>query len=171
MKDSKNTNTSRDCLNCDKHFFYSSSHKRKFCSVKCANEGMNIKRGEESPLWKGEEAKYQALHAWARGNLNKPDKCESCGTTEGRIEWSNKDHKYKRKQEDWQRLCKSCHNFYDNEYFSRTKKYYYKGIEDTVRNWASFFGMSKSTLYSRMHQHKWPIERALHTPVKKYNYV
>ena len=36
-------------------------------------------------------------------------------TDEKKYEWSNKDHKYSLKREDWQRLCTSCHIKYDKQ--------------------------------------------------------
>ncbi len=65
------------------------------------------------PSWKGEKAKYQAKHIWIRNMLGNAKKCHDCGTTEGRIEWSNIDHKYRRVTEDYIQRCKSCHNIYD----------------------------------------------------------
>src|SRR3990167_4646280 len=39
----------------------------------------------------------------------------------------------------------------------------YKGIEDTLTNWANYFKQSRPTLYSRIVTWGWPIEKALFT--------
>lgn len=73
---------------------------------------------EKSHLWKGDKAKYVSIHCWVLNNYGRPLKCEVCGKEGGSsrlYNWSNKDHKYKRAREDWQRLCASCHKKYDLE--------------------------------------------------------
>jgi hypothetical protein len=60
------------------------------------------------------DIKYVAKHHRIRFDFGIDDVCEICGTTTAkRYEWSNKDHKYSEKREDWQRLCSSCHRRYD----------------------------------------------------------
>ena len=64
--------------------------------------------------WKGENASYEAIHAWVRRHRGKPQQCEHCGTTEKRMyHWANKSHEYKRDLNDWIRLCRPCHSKYD----------------------------------------------------------
>jgi len=36
----------------------------------------------KSPVWKGSNVKYGALHGWLERRLGKPSKCETCGTTD-----------------------------------------------------------------------------------------
>ena len=45
-------------------------------------------------------------------------------------------------------------------------RYSYEGVEDTVKNWAGFFGIKRTTLDARLRVYKWSIEKALFTPVK-----
>lgn len=71
---------------------------------------------EQNPAWKG--GGYDYKHDWIVRVKGKPDTCEKCGKSglKGHaIQWSNKDHKYRRIIEDWQRLCASCHKLYDNK--------------------------------------------------------
>ena len=69
---------------------------------------------ERSRKWKGDKVKYSGLHYWVRKHLGRPMKCEMCGSEkENRYEWANVDHKYKRRLEDWIRLCCRCHYAYD----------------------------------------------------------
>ena len=60
---------------------------------------------------------YGGVHDWVRANKGKPQVCEHCGKIkkEGKIEWANTDHKYKRKLEDYISLCTSCHRKYDKK--------------------------------------------------------
>lgn len=70
---------------------------------------------EKNLNWKGEEASYRSKHAWVRRYKGTPSKCEHCGRTDKKkYEWANIDHKYRRKLEDYIRLCTSCHRKYDN---------------------------------------------------------
>ena len=70
------------------------------------------------------------IHRWVEKNFVAPTKCEICEgkslAPSGRLEWSNKDHKYSKKREDWQRVCYSCHRNYDvkNKLVEYSKKAY-----------------------------------------------
>lgn len=71
--------------------------------------------GENNPCWKGDNVGYCQLHNWVKHELGKPMKCDFCGDeTKSKYEWANKSGKYKRDVTDWLRLCKKCHNRYDN---------------------------------------------------------
>ena len=73
-------------------------------------------RGEKGNGWKGDMTKPSAMHIWVESILGKPRKCEHCGsTTAKKYEWSNKEHTYLRKLEDYQRLCTRCHRLWDIE--------------------------------------------------------
>ena len=80
------------------------------------NKGLKIEqtKGEGNGMWKGENASYFAIHSWVYRTKGKPEKCIDCGKTTGRIEWSNIDHQYRRKIEDYQARCKKCHERYDD---------------------------------------------------------
>lgn len=70
--------------------------------------------GYLNPNWKGNDIKYNGLHAWVRQHLGKPSKCEHCETTEKHMyHWANISGGYKRDLTDWVRLCVSCHKKYD----------------------------------------------------------
>ncbi len=72
--------------------------------------------GENSPNWKGDSAGYHSIHIWVSKNLGKPSHCAKCDKSEGKFEWANISKEYKRDLSDWVRLCKSCHNIYDDVY-------------------------------------------------------
>ena len=68
--------------------------------------------GKDHPKWKGDKAKYSAIHMWIRSHKPKPKKCEHCKKIK-KLEWANKSRKYKRTFKDWLALCKHCHTKYD----------------------------------------------------------
>ncbi len=86
-------------------------------------KGQNL--GERNPNWIGDNVGYFGLHDWVRFRLGKAKVCEFCGKSEGRIEWANKSHEYKRDISDWLELCKKCHIYYDLNY----------GWGDATRRW------------------------------------
>lgn len=72
--------------------------------------------GEKNGLWKGDKAKYRAIHTWIERQLGKPRFCEDCGNREKghrHYHWANIDHNYKRITTDWRRLCAKCHQAFD----------------------------------------------------------
>lgn len=72
-------------------------------------------REEDSPHWKGDDIGYPGIHLWIHRVLGKPKICEHCGATakERKLQWANKDHKYRRNLKDWMGLCVPCHKKYD----------------------------------------------------------
>jgi len=74
---------------------------------------------ENHPKWKGDGVSYSALHIWIKRHKGKPKKCIKCGKInkkKGDVHWSNIDHKYKRKLEDYKALCPKCHKKWDLEH-------------------------------------------------------
>lgn len=113
----------RNCANCKKDFQWvrGMSFTKKNCSAECHSEFMASKRyGKNNPAWKGKKATVGSIHCWVRDNFTRTNICERCNK-KGNTDWSNKDHSYKRKKEDWQELCRSCHQFYDYENGLRKK--------------------------------------------------
>jgi hypothetical protein len=70
---------------------------------------------EKHHLWKETGYGYSAVHNWVRKYMGKAIKCEECGRTDGRIEWANISHEYKREKEDYKQLCHKCHCKYDRQ--------------------------------------------------------
>lgn len=67
-------------------------------------------QGQENGMWKGERASYAAVHIWVNNHFGRPQKCESCNTTENRMyHWANLSGTYSRERSDWLRLCVPCH--------------------------------------------------------------
>jgi hypothetical protein len=68
----------------------------------------------KSWAWKGDKAKYSAIHTWVREQLGKPQECKICGNILAKkFEWINVNHKYQRNLDDYIRMCTSCHRKYD----------------------------------------------------------
>ena len=85
----------------------------------CKINSSSFKKGqyikEKNTNWKGDDVGYQGVHAWVRRKKGRPKICEHCGKTTGKIEWANKDHKYRRNLADYFSLCVSCHKKYDRK--------------------------------------------------------
>lgn len=78
-------------------------------------KGLEQLTGENNAGWRGDQVGYYALHDWVARHRDKTGKCEHCGTTEKRTEWSNVSFEYRRDLNDWQELCHQCHFQYDRE--------------------------------------------------------
>ena len=64
--------------------------------------------------WKGDNIGYAGLHTWVRRTLGTPQTCVFCHKFGKRkYHWSNISGKYKRRVDDWQRLCVPCHSKFD----------------------------------------------------------
>ncbi len=72
-------------------------------------------KSERSPLWKGNRAKYKAIHMWVGRHKGKAisHQCTYCDNKA--VQWSNIDHKYKRDLDDYVPVCKKCHVAHDSK--------------------------------------------------------
>lgn len=72
-------------------------------------------REEKSQHWKGDKVGYCGVHDWLTRQFGQPKNCEQCNTndTNTRYEWANISGNYKRDRNDFKRLCKKCHNDFD----------------------------------------------------------
>ncbi len=93
-----------------KGVFHTEGHKRRLSAIL----KQSVRRGSDSPYWKGDGVGYIRLHEWVYEQMGQPSHCEKCGTTEGNFEWANKSREYRRVLSDWIRLCKPCHFRYDD---------------------------------------------------------
>jgi hypothetical protein len=67
------------------------------------------KIGEKNPIWKGDNVKYRALHAWLERNKHHTKNCERCHKKK-KLCLANISGNYKRDINDYEWLCYSCHN-------------------------------------------------------------
>ena len=77
--------------------------------------------GPLNPCWKGDAAKYQALHLRVESRRGKPKLCSRCGEQEPavRYEWANLTGNYA-DVNDYERMCVYCHRRFDAERRART---------------------------------------------------
>jgi hypothetical protein len=98
----------------------SEAHKGKESPLKGKHVLLNTGRTHFKPgstpwNYKEDNLSYQAIHNWIRRMLGKPIFCEGCGSEDSiKYEWANISGKYKRELSDWTRLCKRCHNVFDD---------------------------------------------------------
>lgn len=103
------------CKNCNKGFNWvrAMGAYTMNCSPKCHSEWMSKKRVTVgNPNWKGNKASKLGIHRWINRNFPRLNICSAC-KKKGSTDYSNKYHTYKRLIEDWQELCRSCHQKYD----------------------------------------------------------
>jgi len=89
------------CEGCGKESLFKDPRSR-FCSQSC---GLS---GERSYLWKGDAVGTDALHAYMRKHISKPEFCEHCKEVPPK-DLANKSGEYKRDVSDWEWLCRRCH--------------------------------------------------------------
>ena len=86
------------------------------------SEEMKIRQlGKNNPMWKGDSVGEKGVHSWIVSKLGKA-KEHKCKCGKQAQHWSNKDHSYKRKLEDYTAMCASCHMRYDYKYNNRTRR-------------------------------------------------
>lgn len=70
---------------------------------------MSGRTEEKSPVWKGDNVGYRALHDWVVSRLGKADGCTNDPQhSASYFHWANISGEYKRDLEDWQSLCPRC---------------------------------------------------------------
>ncbi len=75
------------------------------------------KTGDKNPMWKGNKVSYSTLHQWVRRHILHLDICQNCKIKKSH-DLANKSGKYKRKLNDWEWLCRSCHMKKDGRIFN-----------------------------------------------------
>ncbi len=108
------------------HLRYHNPEERKKASErqigkKNSNFGNHTSKnkGKNNPNWKGEKAKFIAIHTYISKRKEKPNKCENCNKGNRRIELSfNHDlGNHTRNPNDYEYLCSKCHKQRDiNEF-------------------------------------------------------
>jgi hypothetical protein len=83
---------------------------KRYCSRACYH---TFGIGPSHPDWRGDAVSYAGMHMWITRLKGRPERCEFCGKTEGRLEWANVSHEYRREADDWMGLCVPCHRHYD----------------------------------------------------------
>lgn len=96
----------------------------KYCSRACSarkqhSEGRSRQvSGSEHYAWKGDKAKYQALHNRVMRARGRADSCElraEMGCESTKYEWAHVHGTDPGDPANYRKLCKSCHVGYDNQ--------------------------------------------------------
>lgn len=81
---------------------------------------------ERNAKYIGNNAGTRAIHLWVERRKGKANlgKCVDCGvcSSNAKLGWSNKDHKYRRVVGDYIVRCASCHEQYDIKFNNKYKK-------------------------------------------------
>jgi hypothetical protein len=107
------------CLDCGKELVNRVAKRCRKCSKKGTLNNMygSNRCMEKNPRWiKGVPQDLTTVHRRMCFLYGKADKCENpeCTGKSKNYDWSNKKHDYKTvDRNDWQMLCKSCHQIYD----------------------------------------------------------
>jgi hypothetical protein len=79
------------------------------------------KRDQRNHMWRGDEAKYAAMHLRVRALRGEPFPCSVCGTTKAkRYQWASLNKNYGDPY-DYAAMCQSCHAQYDGVIRNITK--------------------------------------------------
>jgi len=70
--------------------------------------------GTNNTSWRGDNARYEALHVRVNVSRGKPKLCVRCGETDpaARYEWANLTGEYTNVN-DYERMCVACHRKFD----------------------------------------------------------
>ena len=81
-------------------------------SIETIQKRVSKLMAENNPAWKGNNARYGALHKWIKKRLSKPKFCQNCKEKPPR-DLANISGKYKRELSDWKWICRRCHMLED----------------------------------------------------------
>jgi hypothetical protein len=86
------------------------------------------------------DKKAKAIHMWIKYYKGNPQICVDCGITtkEKKLQWSNVNHKYQRKLDDYAARCPKCHKKFDMEYNNYEVKGTFKPGKDIRRENTQF---------------------------------
>lgn len=116
---SKVITENKKCVYCGKVFWKRKTEgaqyweNRKVCSHSCSikyeyKTGKRNQIGEHNSNWKGDDVKYEGIHAWVKTYFPKTKLCMQCGLKPPR-DLANKSGNYSRMLSDWEWLCRKCH--------------------------------------------------------------
>ena len=69
-------------------------------------------KGENNPMWKGDEAGYNAIHAWVWRHKERTGVCDECGERRY-TQFANLSGLLLRDVNDYRELCAPCHRRFD----------------------------------------------------------
>jgi hypothetical protein len=97
-----------------------STRQKKSHSAKKSGVGkwMIKYTGMSANNWKGDEVGYQGIHRWLSKTYGRADRCEKddCTNKSTSYSWAKlRGKEYKRRRENFMRMCASCHIKYDKK--------------------------------------------------------
>lgn len=84
------------------------------CGIPRRTAAKRNQAGPRNHMWKGQDARYQALHLRVQAERGTPSQCERCGRVdeEAKCEWANLSGRYE-DVHDYERMCVGCHRTFD----------------------------------------------------------
>lgn len=103
-------------------------------SVPHSKEHIHKISGENNWNWKGGVSYIYTIHKWVKAlkGRAKDYTCEFCRKNKA-YDWSNIDHKYRKKLEDYRALCRGCHNKWDMQFNGRRKNQFDKRYDTKAK--------------------------------------
>ena len=131
------------CMDCGKKISGGPNHGAKRCHSCCKIGERNphfggthtpevkkiigdAHRNEKNTFWKGDNAGYNTIHEWVRIRKPKPEFCVDCKIKPPR-DLANISQKYKRDVNDFEWLCRGCHERKDGRLYNNLLKWTWKG--------------------------------------------
>ena len=116
-QDAKVGRVPRTCFTCGKDFKAVLTEVNRggaiTCSRECFYKRLPIILEERNA---NKQMTYESVHHWVKRKNGKPALCENCGSTDKKAyDWANISGDYKRDLNDWKRLCRSCHLYWDRQ--------------------------------------------------------
>ena len=78
--------------------------------------------GDGNSQWKGDDVGYSQLHYYISKYKEKPISCPKCGNKTRWLDLSNISGEYKRDVNDFEWLCRTCHNVKDKDKNRKRKR-------------------------------------------------
>jgi hypothetical protein len=111
LSGNKKPQTFRDCAQCHKRFGPLKHLSQKLCSKECKIKAQTTgKKTFRKTITKARSAQSLLRYHVQAGNINRPTKCEQCGSESKKIEGAHKDYN---RPLDVRWLCRSCHIRWD----------------------------------------------------------
>ena len=127
--------------------------KKVYENLKRNKKISESKKESKNPNWKGDKAKYRAIHAWIKNHYGKANKCEECNEWKNKFVWANISGKYLRLREDYKMMCYSCHMNMDFQKIHKERDLKIKEMKEfkmKIKDIAKYFGVTRHTITNRL---------------------
>ena len=117
---------------------------------------------EKNHQWKGDDASYEAKHAWIYRRKGKPKECKKCFESNRKLHWANISGSYLRDENDWTSFCVPCHREFDGH--TKFTKEEAKKIRDEYMQG----GITQQELANRLGVSRCAVVNAIKGKIKSY---